>query len=75
MHAVVDRPGVPPAQDDGLSARPVRVGTVEERCGEVEHPCERAGVTTRKAGPEPDQPEQRRNQHEGDANGSSFSAS
>src|SRR4030095_12417873 len=66
MHAVVDWRGVAPAEDDALSARPERVGTVEERCGEVEHPCERARVATRKAGPEPDQPEQRRNQHEGE---------
>src|SRR5215472_4735239 len=46
MHAVIDRPGMPLAEDDGLSARPERVGTVEERCGEVDHPRERAGVTT-----------------------------
>jgi hypothetical protein len=33
VHAIVDRRGAPPAEDDGLSARPERVDSVEERGG------------------------------------------
>src|SRR5262249_58405449 len=66
VHAVVDRPGATLAEDGGLTTRPERVHPVEERCREGEHPCERARVPIRKTGPEPDQPEQRRDQHEGE---------
>src|SRR5215831_9896119 len=58
VHAVVDRLSATPAEDGGLSTRPECVDPVEERCREIEYPCKRARVSIRKAGPEPDQPEQ-----------------